>query len=389
MSRRVVVLGAGPGGLAAARALRRYLPREVTITVVDRADEQRLGISLLLVMRGWRNPAEVSVRPADLLRDGVSFLQAEVIGLDPAGQRVHTDRGELPYDALVVALGAEVVPEMVPGLEEAITAGAAGHFYTLGGALQLRERLTCFAGGRILVVVARLPYKCPPAPYEGALLIAERLRDHGLSDSSRVELFTPEPQPLAVAGPAVGQQLAALLAERGVALHVGQELSAVDTARREVVFSSGTREPFDLLVVIPPHRPPAVVRAAGLVGEAGWVPVELPTMRTPVEAVWAVGDVTAVRLPSGLLMPKAAVFAQEQGEAAARDIARALGATVPEPEVSGRGRCWFVTGAGEAGYVEGEFLAEPTPVVRLYPPAPEHFQTMEQELAAWSAQGQG
>ncbi len=222
MSRAVVILGAGPGGLAAARSLRRYVPPDVAITVVDRADEQRLGISLLLVMRGWRNPADVSLRPAQVLRDGIVFLHAEVTGIDPAARRVHTDRGDLPYDALVVALGAEVVPEAIPGLEAAIAAGAAGQFYTLGGALHLRERLACFAGGRILVVVARLPYKCPPAPYEGALLIADRAREHGVSDSVQVALFTPEPQPLAVAGPAVGQRLTELLAERGITLHTGQ-----------------------------------------------------------------------------------------------------------------------------------------------------------------------
>ena len=389
MSRAVVILGAGPGGLIAAQRLRRYLPPEIAITVIDRADEQRLGISLLLVMRGWRNPADVSLRPAQVLRDGIVFLHAEVTGIDPAARRVHTDRGDLPYDALLVALGAEVVPEAIPGLEETIAAGAAGQFYTLGGALHLRERLACFAGGRILVVVARLPYKCPPAPYEGALLIADRAREHGVSDSVQVALFTPEPQPLAVAGPAVGQQLTELLAERGITLHTGQELVAVDAAHREAVFSSGAREPFDLLVVIPPHQPPAVVRAAGLTGETGWVPVAFPTMRAPVDGVWAVGDVTALRLPNGLPMPKAAVFAQQQADAAARDIARSLGATAPEPEISGRGRCWFITGAGEAGYVEGEFLTEPAPVVQLYAPAAEHFRAMEQELAEWSAQASG
>jgi sulfide:quinone oxidoreductase len=373
--------------MAAARALRRDLPPGLSVTVVDRVDEQRLGFTFLLIMSGLRTPAEVMVRPSEALPHEVSFLRAEVTAIDLATRRVQTDRGELGYDALVLALGAEVVPDAVPGLEEAIAAGAAGHFYTLGGALHLRERLACFAGGRILVVVARLPYKCPPAPYEGALLIAERLREQRLSDASRIDLFTPEPQPLAVAGPVVGQQLAALLAERGIVLHTGQTLEGIDAAHCEAIFSSGTREPFDLLVVVPPHRPPAVVRQAGLVAEAGWVPVALPSMRTLVDGVWAIGDVTAVRLPNGLMMPKAAVFAQQQGEAAAREIARSLGANLPEPEVSGRGRCWFITGAGEAGSVEGDFLTEPAPVVRLYPPAPERFQEMERELAAWIAQG--
>jgi len=383
----VVVLGAGPGGMAAARALRRDLPPEVRVTVVDRVDEQRLGLAFLLIMRGLRTPAEVMVRPSAVLPSGVSFLHAEVTAIDLAARRVQSDQGELGYDALVLALGAEVVPEAVPGLEEAIAAGVAGHFYTLGGALHLRERLTCFSGGRILVVVARLPYKCPPAPYEGALLIAEQLREQGLIDALRIDLFTPEPQPLAVAGPVVGQQLAMLLGERGIVLHTGQTLEGVDAAHCEAIFSSGTREPFDLLVVVPPNRPPAVVRQAGLVSETGWVPVALPSMRTPVDGVWAVGDVTAVRLPNGLLMPKAAVFAQQQGEAAARAIARSLGANLPEPEVSGRGRCWFITGSGEAGSVEGDFLAEPAPVVRFSPPTTERFQEMEAELLAWIAQG--
>ncbi|MCS7050236.1 MAG: NAD(P)/FAD-dependent oxidoreductase [Thermomicrobium sp.] len=388
MGRTVVVIGGGPGGVAVARALRRYVASHDRIVVIDRQDEQRLGVTLLLIMRGWRDPEEVTIRPSRVLTGTAEFVVAEVESIDPDARCIETSVGRLSYDALVVATGAEVVPEAIPGLAPAVENGVAGHCWTLPGALQLRERLRCFPGGRVLVVVTRLPYKCPPAPYEVALLVRDLARERGMAQSIDVTVVTPEPSPLAVAGPAVGEQLTRILEQHGVTVRTGDQLTAVDARHREALFASGTRELFDLLIAVPPHRAPTVLQTAGVL-HGDWVPAALDSMRTGVEGIWAVGDAAAVRIRDNLMVPKAAVFAQQQADVAARDIARWFGYDVPAPVVSAFGRCWFVVGHGLAGAIEGDFLAEPRPAVVLHPPSPEGFAQMEAELAEWKAQDPG
>ncbi len=388
MAHNVVIIGAGPGGLATARALRSYLDPDDRLVVIDRHDEQRLGVTLLLIMRGWREPEEVMIRPSRVLAGIAELLVADALQIDPIARRVETSVGSLTYDALVLASGAEVVPEVIPGLASALENGVAAHCWTLPAALHLRERLHSFLGGRVLIVIARLPYKCPPAPYEVALLVRDLAEERGIDQSIDVTVVTPEPSPLAVAGPTIGEQLTHLLETRGVNVRTGEQLSAVDARHREVVFASGNRELFDLLIVVPPHRAPALARVANL-ADGDWIPASLETMRTNVDGIWAVGDVAAVRIRENLLVPKAAVFAQQQAEVAARDIARCLGYDAPAPEARAFGRCWFLTGRGMAGAIEGDFLTEPRPTVTLQPPSPEGFMQMEAELASWLAQDTG
>jgi sulfide:quinone oxidoreductase len=340
-------------------------------------------------MRGWRTPEAVTAHVAPALGEGIVFHQGEVTHIDLENRRVQTSQGELVYDALVVALGAEVSVDSVPGLAEAVEHGLAGHYYTLPGALHLRERLASFAGGRVVLVIARLPYKCPPSPYEGILLIDDLLRERGLRERAELTIVTPEPRPLAIAPPPISEQLAELLAARDVTLVTGEQLQAVDYDRQEVLFASGKREPFDLLVVVPPHQPPAVVREAGLVDESGWITTALATMRTAVDGVWAVGDVTRVPLPNGIALPKAAVFAQAEAEVAARDLARTFAADAPVPEPSGAGRCWFIAGTQQVGAIDVDFLAQPGPAFRFTLPDAFYVGAMEAELVSWLARWGG
>lgn len=385
MGRTVVVLGAGIGGLCVAEVLGHYLADSDRIVLVDQSDRQSLGLSLLWVLRGWRKIEQAQTRVDKVSRQGLDFVRGAVEAISPQERKVTVAGKELAYDALVIALGAELDVDGMPGLSEALGNGApAGEYFSPEGAVALADRVRRFEEGRLCVVVTRLPFRCPAAPYEGALLIADRLRERGLLDRATIDVFTPEPLPMPVAGPEVGRALAKLLADRGITFHPQVELEGVDPRAHELHFGSGQRETYDFLVAVPPHRPPRPVASAKF-SAAGWVPVHPRTMATPAEAVWAVGDVTALVLANGKNLPKAGVFSRHQAEAAARGVARHLGYDAPEPWFSGHGACFVEVGNGMAAYGSGDFLAEPGPRVELSPPSIEHHRAKEAEEAGWIA----
>jgi sulfide:quinone oxidoreductase len=385
MGRTVVVLGAGIGGLCVAEVLGHYLPDGDRVVLVDQCDRQTLGLSLLWVMRGWRKTEQVQTRIEKVSRRGLDFVRGAVEVISPQERRVQVGGKEIAYDALVIALGAELDVDAMPGLGDALRNGApAGEYFSVEGAAALADRMRRFEGGRLCVVVTRLPFRCPAAPYEGALLLADRQRERGQREATTIEVFTPEPLPMPVAGPEVGRALASLLAERGVTFHPQVELEGVDARSRELHFGSGQRETYDFLVAVPPHRPPQAVVEAKF-SASGWVPVHPRTMATPAEAVWAVGDVTALVLANGKNLPKAGVFSRHQAEAAARAVARHFGYDAPEPWFSGQGACFVEVGEGMAAYGSGDFLAEPGPRVELSPPSIEHHRAKEAEEAGWIA----
>lgn len=388
MGRQVVVMGGGAGGALAVERLRERLGDGDRVVVVDKAAERVPGLSLPWVMRGWRTADEVRVAPAVLHADGVDAVEAEVTELLPGERRAVTTAGELRWDALVIALGAAPVPERMPGLVEAIAARSAGELATLEGAATLHERLDGFERGRIVVLVSSMPYRCPASPYEAALLIDDMLAERGLRDAVEVDVITPEPLPMPVAGRAVGEALVGILQERRIGFHGQQAAERVDAAAREVVLAGGEREPFDLLVAIPPHVPPAALASAGL-GEAGWVPVEPRTLRTAADATWALGDATVLKLANGLPLPKAAVFTIGQAEAVAADVARAFGHDAPAPWFTGEGHCYVELGGGRAAKGVGSFLEPAGPVVELYGASRESHAEKEQEEHDWIARWLG
>jgi sulfide:quinone oxidoreductase len=265
------------------------------------------------------------------------------------------------YDYLIIALGADLAMEGIPDL-----ADGAYHYYDLAGAQRLWEALRQFSGGRVVLSIAGTPYKCPAAPHEGALLIEAYLRARGLRSRSEVDLYTPEPQPMPVAGPVLGEAVRRQLEERGIGFHPRQRLVAVQAAARRIVLEGGEEVTYDLLVAIPPHRCPAVVREAGLTDESGWLPVDAHTLEARVPGVFALGDVAAVRLPNGMFLPKAGVFAHGQGEAVARRIAASISGG-EAPDFDGQGFCWLETGDGAAAFAAGRFYAEPQPEISLRP----------------------
>ncbi|MCC6223996.1 MAG: NAD(P)/FAD-dependent oxidoreductase [Thermoleophilia bacterium] len=359
----VVVLGGGTGGLVAARALRRRLGREHRVILVDRALRYAFAPSFLWVLTGERRPEQVTRDLGRLRRRGIEVLETEALSLDTAGRAVETSAGRIAYDRLVVAVGAELAPELLPGF-----ARAAHTVYTLDGAVAAAGALRDFPGGRVAVLVPSLPYRCPAAPYETAFLVEAALRRRGLAADSSVEVYTPEPFPLPTAGPEVGAALRGLLEQRGIGFHPGLMAERIDAPARELVFADGTRVGYDLLLGVPPHRPPALVRTPGLAPDGGFVPVDRGTLAAGADGVFALGDVTAIPVGGGKFLPKAGVFAHAQAEVVARRIAAELAGRAPSATFDGHGGCFVELGDGAAAYGSGDFYAEPAPAVRLRSP---------------------
>ncbi|RVW03258.1 NAD(P)/FAD-dependent oxidoreductase [Rhodococcus spongiicola] len=385
MSKTVAVLGAGVGGLTAAAELRKALPAEDRIVLIDRSFTGSLGLSLLWVLRGWRTPEQVTVRPTAGTLPGVDMVTAEVAGIDLEARAVDCDpAGHIGYDALVVALGAGLDVARLRGLPQALQAGVAGQFYTLEGAADLNRRVGALESGRIMVLVAAVPFKCPAAPFEAAFLIGDQLGGRFTSGAVRVDAFTPDPLPMPVAGPAVGNALVDMMDGKGIGFHGGKSAISIDPQTRTVDFADGSTESFDLLAVVPPHAPGAAVASTGL-GSAGWIPVDPASLATATPGVFAIGDSTALLLPNGKPLPKAAVFAEAEGEVAAHQVARYLGYAAADSRFTGDGACYVELGGGLAAKGEGNFLTPPAPQVTLREPSAAYHSEKEQQERDWLA----
>lgn len=184
----------------------------------------------------------------------------------------------------------------------------------------------------------------------------------------RVDVYTPEPYPMPTAGPVLGQALAAMLAERGITLHPEQTVQQVDPAANEIVLADGKRAGYDLLLGVPPHRPPEVLRASGLAAETGFVPVDRGTLATGIEHVWAIGDATTIPIAGGKFLPKAGVFAEAEAQVVAANIASELAGKPPTASFNGKGSCFVELGSGRAAFATGDFYAPDAPNIRLRRP---------------------
>ncbi|MFW6202125.1 MAG: NAD(P)/FAD-dependent oxidoreductase [Gemmatimonadota bacterium] len=360
----VLVLGGGVGGIVAARSLRRRLSDRDRVVLIDRERRHAFAPSFLWLAVGEREPRAIT-RPLDRLeRHGIEVVAGEIEAIDPERKAVRVDGEELVGDAVVVSLGAALEPDAVPGLAE------GGHdLYTLAGADRIRRELERFRSGRVVVLTADPVYKCPAAPYEAAMLIHDRLRRRGLEGSAPVAVYAAEPGPMGTAGPDVSAAVRTMVEERGIEYHPEHRIEVVDAEARRLHFADGASTEYDLLVYVPPHRAPDVVRQSGLTDESGWVPVDPHTLATEATGVYAIGDVTTIPIPSGKRLPKAGVFAHGQAEIVARNLAAELRGGTPNAAFDGKGACFIETGGGRAGYGSGDFYASPAPRMRLRSPA--------------------
>jgi sulfide:quinone oxidoreductase len=362
-AKTVLVLGGGVGGVVAARELRKRLHRRHRVVLVERERDHLFAPSLLWLMVGLRRPAEIQ-RPLErLARKGIEIRHGEIEHIDPQTRTVTVSGETIAADYIVVSLGAELAPELVPGLQ------AAGHaFYTLQGAQAFRDALASFERGRIVVLTAAPAYKCPAAPYEAALLVDHHLREHGRRDATSLEVYAAEPGPMGVAGPEVSAAVRQMLEMKSIPYHPEHQVTAVDPDAKRIEFANGKSASFDLLAYVPPHRAPRVVRESELVGETGWVAVDRHTLETRFPGVFAIGDVVSIPLKLGKPLPKAGVFAHAEAKVVAKNIASAIAGRATSERFDGHGGCFIEVGGGRAGYGAGDFFAEPTPQIHLHRP---------------------
>lgn len=352
------------GGVVAANLLRRRLPPTDRVVLIDRERYHVFQPSLLWVAVGWRDADRIR-RPLERLRrKGIDVVNAEITRIDLDSGRVIANGTDYAWDALIIALGAELAAESVPGL------AAAGHnLYTLGGAQGIWSAVQNIRSGRIVVLTAAPAYKCPAAPYEAALLIDGALRGRGVRDAVAVELYAAEPGPMGVAGPEVSASVRGLVESRAIAYHPEHQVASVDASNKRIAFASGATAEFDVLAYVPPHRAPAVARDAGLTNESGWIPVDRGTFETTFPRVFAIGDVTTIPLSLGKPLPKAGVFARAQAEVVATNVAHSWTGVGERRVFDGHGACFVETGDGRAGFGAGNFYGEPRPSVRLRRPS--------------------
>ena len=375
--RRVLILGGGFGGVSAAHVLRQELAEDDEIILIDRRESFSVGFRKTWALLGI-SPFADGQRPLKSLeRQGISVMRETITKIDPAAKAVEVDHGRIEADAMIVALGSQLAPGLIPGFEE-----HALNAYDAATIPEAKQRLDAFEGGIVVVGIFGVPYSCPPAPYEIAILLQEHFAARGLDFS--MQAFTPLPMSLPILGDAGCEVIEGYLAKKEIRLHPNRK--ALRVTAGEIHFTTG-RMSYDLLLGIPPHRCPQVVVEAGLAKESGWVEVDSRSLETSFDDVYAIGDLTTIPLANGKRLPKAGVFAEAQGEVVAKLIAAGFNNSESTARFEGLGACFLEIGNGEALLVEGDFLAEPAQLVSLTEAsstyADEKFSFESERLLKW------
>lgn len=355
---RVVVLGAGFGGLELTTILSETLTHEVDIVLIDKSDAFVFGFSKLEVMFGRQPLTAVRHHYRQIVKPGVRVVQATIESIDPTAKRVTTDAGVFDADILVVALGADYDTRATPGLDE-----DGYEFYSVPGAERVREVLPAFEHGPVVIGVCGKSFKCPPAPSETALLLHDYLTERGRRDAVEISLVMPFGTPIPPS-PDTSRAVLAAFAERGIAFVKDALVKALDPARKVAVLSDSRELPYALFLGIPVHRVPQVVVDSGLAAHPhDWVAVNRQTLETSIAGVYAVGDV------NGVGTPKAGVFAEGAARVVAAAIIARVQGTAPPEGYKGQGACYLEFGHGQVGRVDVDFFSGPKPTGTFQSPS--------------------
>ncbi|HWR33644.1 MAG TPA: FAD/NAD(P)-binding oxidoreductase [Chitinophagaceae bacterium] len=376
MKKTILILGGGWGGLTAAHALLGQVPKDYQILVIERKQSFVFYPSFLQVIIGEKpdlNNVESPMK--NLLRKDLEIINEEVISINPETRTIYTNAQTLQADFLIVAMGAELYPENISGFT-----GSAINLYDTNGAFEIHQKLKNFKKGKITFLITRTPFRCPPAPYEAAMLTEWLMRQKGVRQDIEISIYTPEKQPMPVAGPAVGEKFIQLLESHNINYYPEHSISKIDGNSNKIFFSNSTVADYDLLIGVPPHGAPKSIADSGLTDSSGYIPVHPQTMQllenvdeltTCYPKVYAIGDNTSIRLLNGMMLPKAGVFAEEEAHIVARNIAAQIRGENQSSSFNGRGICYVDVGDGMAAEGSGDFYAYPAPWINLETPTVE------------------
>jgi sulfide:quinone oxidoreductase len=350
MPARVVVIGGGVGGTLVANLLSKELGRETNVTVVDPTGMHHYQPGYLYLALGQANGRWLARDERTLLRRDVDLVVDEAIRVDPDTGLVQLARGgTLEWDHLVIATGARLMHDEVPGLVQ----GAHG-FYSLDGAQRLREELGRFRGGRVLVGVAGIPYKCPPAPVEFVFMLEEYLRKRGIRDRSEVTLLSPLNRAFTIES--ASKVIQPVLEERGIGLATFFNVEEVDPSAHTVSSLEGEKAEYDLLVLVPPHRGQTLVTDSNLGDASGWIPTDRFTLQVQDhEHIFAMGDAT------NLPISKSGSTAHFEAPVVASRIASLVRGSAPKTNYGGRVMCFLETGDRKATVLRFDYEHPPAP----------------------------
>ncbi|MEM3089188.1 MAG: FAD/NAD(P)-binding oxidoreductase [Candidatus Nitrosotenuis sp.] len=364
----IVILGGGFGGLAAANEIRARLS-DVKITIVDKKDYFMMDLVKLWIIKGTRK-FETSKKPLNTItKKGIDFVNEQVLEINPVYRKVKTRTKEITYDYLIVALGVELAPEKIPGL-----ADNGLILYDLEHGPKIREKILSIKSGKIVFAITGMPYKCPPAPFEAALIINSMLKEMGTRNSISIEFYSVGPITLPAAGPDVSGQLLEMLEKENIKFY--GSCKTVSVEKNSLKFEDGRSVQFDLLIAVPPHKAPKVVYESGLAQDGQFIQVKRDC-KTRFERVYAIGDVTNMMVTEKIAVPKAGIFAEGEGIAVAQQIVTQIKNEGTATPFDGKGGC-FVEMGNTAGYVYVDMFSEQGPITRLDRPAPEHLAEKEQ-----------
>jgi len=348
MKQRILVLGAGFGGLELTTILSEEIGDRIDVTLIDKSDSFYFGFSKFDVMFGHKTPEAVKLSYKKIVKRGVKFRQETITAIDPVAKHVVTNNATYEADILIVALGADYDIAATPGLAE-----GGNEFYSFRGAERLREMLPNFAGGKVIVGVCGTPFKCPPAPSEAALLMDDYLTKRGIRNECEISLVMPFGLPIPPS-PDTSKALLYAFKQRKIEFIAKHLVKAIDPLRHVALTDAGTEMPFDLFLGIPRHRAPDVVEKSGMTVN-GWIPVDKTNLKTKFPGVYAIGDVNSVGTP------KAGVFAEGAAKVAAKTIIAELEHGEEPTAYKGDGICYVEFGNGRVGKVNVDFFSGPTP----------------------------
>jgi sulfide:quinone oxidoreductase len=350
MPAQVAVLGGGVGGTLAANLLSKKLGKDARVTVIDPTGMHVYQPGFLYVALGQANGQWLARDERTLLRRDIELVVDGAQRIDPVDHRIDlASGGSIDFDYLVMATGARLVPESIPGLVE-----GAHHFYSLDGALRLREELRRFKGGRVAVGIAGIPYKCPPAPVEFVLMLEQYLRDQGIRERSSVKLLSPLNRAFTIES--ASKLVQPIMERRGIELETFFNVEAVDPAARAVMSLEGDKADFDLLILVPPHRGQRVVEDSGLGEQGGWIPTDRATLQhVDHEDIFAIGDAT------NLPISKSGSTAHFEAPVVASRIASLVNGTAPKAAYGGKVMCFLETGDGKATVLRFDYEHPPIP----------------------------